>query len=119
MNEMEDLSHGLQVVIQQQDDEVAYEAASEAGGEEENFDEIIRSINDPRRMRLKQEDIDNALVIKDAIGMLPELDSVLDLMCAQLAIVDGDDVEKSMAVPSPAAILPRRVWSNGHLRRWL
>ena len=83
--------HALEEVVRLED-----QGDNDTNNHTHDFDEVISSIDDPRRMRLQQEEIDNALVIKDAVAMLPELDSVSDFMCTQLALIDGDNVEHSM-----------------------
>ena len=48
--------------------------------------------DDPRRMKLTAEERDWALDIKDMINMMPELESISDFWCAQLALTCKDNI---------------------------
>ena len=52
---------------------------------------------DPRRMRLSNEEIQWAIAIKKAVAGIPELDPLSDYMCAQLAIVEKDNLFGAIA----------------------
>jgi hypothetical protein len=56
----------------------------------------IYSHNDPRRMELSPRERDLAILIKQAIANTADLDPVSDFMCAQLALIDGDNTEKAV-----------------------
>ena len=51
---------------------------------------------DPRRMEISPEEVVWAHAIKAAVQASPELDPVNDFWCAQLAIVDQDNVESAL-----------------------
>ena len=51
----------------------------------------------PDRMELSDHERNLAINIKTAISSDPELDPVSDFMCAQLALVDGDNIESALA----------------------
>ena len=53
----------------------------------------IRNKDDPDRMKLTEEEHNNALRIKERVEGIPELDNLTDLMYGQLAIVCKDNVE--------------------------
>ena len=66
---------------------------------EEPEEERIPSVmgpDDSRRMNLTDEEVDWALDIRDAIGMMPELDAVSDFFCVQLALIVKDDVGEAV-----------------------
>lgn len=52
--------------------------------------------DDPNRMRITSEERRVALLIKQAVLEHPDIRGVSDFMCAQLAIVDGGDIEESL-----------------------
>lgn len=63
--------------------------------EEERIPSVM-SPDDPRRVNLTDEELDWALDIRDAIGMLPELDAVSDYFCVQLALIAKEDVGEAV-----------------------
>ena len=52
--------------------------------------------HDPGRMNITREERRKALAIRDAIFNDPELEPVSDFMCAQLAIVEGSNIEAAL-----------------------
>ena len=56
----------------------------------------ILSENDPNRLKLTKQEHDHAIVIKEMIESMPDLDNLSDLMYAQLAIVCKDNVEDAI-----------------------
>jgi hypothetical protein len=56
----------------------------------------IYSHLDPRRMELSPQERDLAINIKQAIADAADLDPVSDFMCAQLALIDGDNMDKAI-----------------------
>jgi hypothetical protein len=53
--------------------------------------------NGPSRMLLTDHERHLAINIKEAIAANPEVDSVTDFMCAQLALIEGDNIEGAIA----------------------
>jgi hypothetical protein len=51
----------------------------------------------PQRMRLSDHERDLAINIRAAIAANPEVNPVSDFMCAQLALLDGDNLEEATA----------------------
>jgi hypothetical protein len=51
---------------------------------------------DPRRMQLTARERALAIGIKEAIASAAETDPVSDFMCAQLALIDGEDTETAL-----------------------
>jgi hypothetical protein len=56
----------------------------------------VYSHRDPRRMQLSARERALAIGIKEAIASTAEMDPVSDFMCAQLALIDGDDTEAAL-----------------------
>lgn len=57
---------------------------------------VVLESNDPRRMLITPDERRRALAIKQAVQEHPDMQGVSDFMCAQCAIVDGDNLEASM-----------------------
>ena len=57
---------------------------------------LVLASNDPRRMLITADERRIALAIQQAVTENPDMKSVSDFMCAQCAIVDGDNLEASM-----------------------
>ena len=51
---------------------------------------------DPRRMALTEQERNWALDIRDAIEMVPEIDTVSDFMCLQLALTERDNIQNAI-----------------------
>lgn len=73
------------------------------GEEEEDLSEAAAIVglrqpgNPPNpRMALSNREINLALLIKEAIAESEDVDPVSDFMCAQLALIDGDDVDSAV-----------------------
>jgi hypothetical protein len=62
----------------------------------EDLDRPIYSHKDPRRMELSQQERDLAIKIKNAIARTKDMEQVSDFMCAQLALIDGDNAEVTL-----------------------
>jgi len=56
----------------------------------------ISGMDDPRRMDISRQERQWALAIKNAIAQHPEIDNVSDFMCAQLALIEEDNVERAL-----------------------
>ena len=54
------------------------------------------TISAGNRMRLTQEERDLALNIKEAVAAAKEVGTVSDFMCAQLALIDGDNTQSAV-----------------------
>jgi len=52
--------------------------------------------SDPGRMEISAEERQRALDIRSAIANAAEIDPVSDFMCAQLALIDGDNIIKAL-----------------------
>jgi hypothetical protein len=65
----------------------------------EAFQELERPVysqDDPRRMELSEQERNRAINIKEAIARTDDLDPVSDFMCAQLALIDGSNIERAL-----------------------
>jgi hypothetical protein len=69
---------------------------ADAAAAVEGLNRPVYSHNDPRRMELSQRERDLAISIKEAIASTKDMDPVSDFMCAQLALIDGDNTEASL-----------------------
>lgn len=61
----------------------------------EDVDTIL-SHTDPGRMKLTREEHQLALAIREAIAAAPEVDPVSDMMCAQLAMIEGENIQAAV-----------------------
>lgn len=92
--------------LQERDEDAGGRHAEEddAVEEEEEEDALHQEIplppvllhDDPGRMLITKEERRIALLIKQGVLENPEINEVSDFMCAQLAIVDGDNIEVSL-----------------------
>ena len=81
-------------LLQEDDDSVRSDDSTECG-RHLLMDNMV--FDNPSRMQLSDHERDLANNIKAAIAAHPDLDAVSDFMCAQLALVDGDDIEGALA----------------------
>ncbi|CAB9516313.1 expressed unknown protein [Seminavis robusta] len=82
-----------QNVLVEEDDE----SDNSEEDEEDTIPRVIENIDDPRRMKLTQEERVWALEIKEMIENSPELDTKYnDFMYAQMAIITKGDLEDAM-----------------------
>ena len=59
-------------------------------------DRPILGHHDPGRMDISPLERRNALAIKEAAANDPDLDPISDFMCAQLALLEGDNIEAAL-----------------------
>jgi hypothetical protein len=69
--------------------------ASAVSGQESSPE--LWEFNRPNRMLLTDHERHLAINIKAAIAANPDVDSVSDFMCAQLALIEGDNIEGAIA----------------------
>jgi hypothetical protein len=67
-----------------------------AGAAIEDLDRPIHSHSDPRRMELSQQERESANTIKEAIANTADLVPISDFMCAQLAVIDGENTKAAL-----------------------
>ncbi|CAB9511534.1 expressed unknown protein [Seminavis robusta] len=84
------------VLVEEDDGSHNSEDEDEEEDDEETIPRVIGNIDDPRRMKLTQEEHEWALEIKEMIANSPELDKYTDFMCAQMAIITRGDLEDAM-----------------------
>ena len=57
---------------------------------------IILSHTDPGRMKITRQEHRLALAIREAIAASPDIDPISDMMCAQLAMIEGENIEAAL-----------------------
>ncbi|CAB9503120.1 expressed unknown protein [Seminavis robusta] len=73
-------------------------AGGRGGGSESRHHGYHRALScdNAERMSLSQHERNLAITIKEAIAAAPDIDLVSDFMCAQLALIDGDNIEAAL-----------------------
>jgi len=94
----DDSQHDGDGEIEEDDEEGGEDEGNVEGHEAVRLDLQNRILgpDDPERMMLSAEELEWALDIKDAFGMVPELDRISDFMCAQWAVKLKGDVEEAV-----------------------
>ncbi|CAB9503119.1 expressed unknown protein [Seminavis robusta] len=77
-------------------DEAGDREAADAADAQTNNVRPPLSLDSPGRMNLSEEERNLAINIKEAIAAAPDVDSVSDFMCVQLALIDGDNTDAAI-----------------------